>query len=325
MSAPAIEVRDLVVRVSGLKAVRGVSFAIPPGGRMGLVGESGSGKTLTALALMGLLAAGLSATGQVLHDGEDLLQLSDRQLSKRRGRTLSMIFQDPLSALNPVQRVGEQIASVIRRHTGANRRDAMAQTVDLAMQMKLPRPEEIVRAYPHQLSGGQQQRLMIAMALACYPQLIIADEPTTALDVTVQREVLRLLNAAVDDRASALLMITHDLPVVAAMCETVAVMYGGSIVEIGPVDQVFRDPRHPYTRGLLHSQPNIDRIKPDGSSRLESIPGMVPPLHALPQGCAFRPRCAFATELCKTQPPLEGDVRKAACWHPVTGEREATH
>ncbi len=323
MSEQAIDVRDLVVRAGGLRAVRGVSFAIPPGGRMGLVGESGSGKTLTALSLMGLLPAGLGATGRILHDGADLLTLSDRRFSNRRGRTLSMIFQDPLSALNPVQRVGEQIASVIRRHTGAGRQAAMAQVVDLAAQMKLPRPEEIVRAYPHQLSGGQQQRLMIAMALSCYPQLIIADEPTTALDVTVQREVLRLLSAAVDERGSALLMITHDLPVVAAMCETVAVMYGGTIVEIGPVAEVFRDPRHPYTRGLLDSQPDIDRIAPDGSSRLESIPGMVPPLHALPKGCAFRPRCAFATELCERMPPLEGGARKAACWHPVSGPRGA--
>ena len=316
-AAPAVEVRDLVIKAPPLTAVRGVSFSVPAGGRMGLVGESGSGKTLTALAIMGLLPVGLEATGGILHDGVDLMTLSDRQLSRRRGRTLSMVFQDPLSALNPVQRVGEQIASVIRRHTRASRAEAAAQAVDLARQMRLPRPEEIVRAYPHQLSGGQQQRLMIAMALACYPQLIIADEPTTALDVTVQKEVLRLLNGAVRERGSALLMITHDLPVVAAMCDTVAVMYGGAIVEIGPVAEVFRNPRHPYTRGLLDSQPDIDRIDPDGGTVLQSIPGIVPPLHAMPSGCAFRPRCAFASERCRAQPPLAGTGRQVACWHPV--------
>jgi ABC-type dipeptide/oligopeptide/nickel transport system ATPase component len=190
-----------------------------------------------------------------------------------------MVFQDPLSSLNPVRRVGDQIAWVIRRHTGADRREAERQTLDLVRQMKLPRPEQIVRAYPHEISGGQRQRIMIAMALACYPQLIIADEPTTALDVTVQKQVLRLLNAAVRERNSALLMITHDLPIIAAMCDTVAVMYAGRIVEMGPVGEVFRTPRHHYTRGLLESQPTMDNIALDGSSRLVSIPGMVPPLH----------------------------------------------
>ena len=324
MTTAAVEVHDLVVRAPPLAAVRGVSFAVPTRGRLGLVGESGSGKTLTALAMMGLLPAGLEAEGRILHDGVDLMTLSDKGLSRRRGRTLSMVFQDPLSALNPVQRVGEQIASVVRRHTGAGRRAAAEQTVELARQMKLPLPEEIVRAYPHQLSGGQQQRLMIAMALACYPQLIIADEPTTALDVTVQKEVLRLLDDAVSERGSALLLITHDLPVVAAMCDTVAVMYGGSLVEIGPTIEVFRGPRHPYTKGLLDSQPYIDEIAADPGFRLRAIPGAVPPLHAMPTGCAFRPRCALASGRCAERPPLEGAGRRAACWHPITeGPRSA--
>ena len=314
----ALEVRDLVVGNGDVTAVRGVSFTITTGGRMGLVGESGSGKSMTALALMGLLPMGWDAGGSVLHDGVDLVKQSDRALSSRRGRTLSMVFQDPLSSLNPVRRVGEQISSVIRRHTGADRRTAEAQTIELVMQMKLPRPEQIVRAYPHEISGGQRQRIMIAMALACYPQLIIADEPTTALDVTVQKQVLRLLNAAVNDRGSALLMITHDLPIIAAMCDTVAVMYAGRIVEMGPVGEVFRNPRHHYTRGLLDSQPTMDNIALDGSSRLVSIPGMVPPLHALPSGCAFHPRCPAATEACRQMmPDLEGEGRQAACWHPV--------
>lgn len=314
----AIEVKDLVVSNGIVTAVRGVSFTIPQGGRMGLVGESGSGKSMTALALMGLLPMGWSTHGNILHDGVDLVTQSDKALSSRRGRTVSMVFQDPLSSLNPVRRVGDQISSVIRRHTGADKRTAEAQTVELIKQMNLPRPELLVRAYPHEISGGQRQRIMIAMALACYPQLIIADEPTTALDVTVQKQVLRLLNGAVRDRGSALLMITHDLPIIAAMCDTVAVMYAGRIVEIGPVQEVFRNPRHHYTRGLLDSQPTMDNIALDGTSRLVSIPGMVPPLHSLPTGCAFNPRCPAATDKCReTMPELGADGISAACWHPI--------
>ena len=319
MTAPnALEVRNLVVHNNALTAVRGVSFTLPAGGRMGLVGESGSGKTLTALALMGLLPMGWRAVGSVVHDGVDLVTQSDHALSRRRGRTLSMVFQDPLSALDPVRRVGDQISSVIRRHTKADKREAERQTIDLVQQMNLPRPDQIVRAYPHELSGGQRQRIMIAMALACYPQLIIADEPTTALDVTVQKQVLRLLNGAVRDRGCALLMITHDLPIIAAMCDTVAVMYAGRIVEMGPVAEVFRSPKHHYTRGLLDSQPTMDNIALDGSSRLTSMPGMVPALNGLPTGCAFNPRCPAATDVCRAQmPELNGEGRLAACWHPI--------
>jgi peptide/nickel transport system ATP-binding protein len=319
----AIEVNNLVVSNGDVTAVRGVSFTIPQGGRMGLVGESGSGKSMTALALMGLLPMGWNTHGNILHDGVDLVTQSDKALSSRRGRTLSMVFQDPLSSLNPVRRVGDQISSVIRRHTGADRKVAEAQTIELIKQMNLPRPEQLVRAYPHEISGGQRQRIMIAMALACYPQLIIADEPTTALDVTVQKQVLRLLNGAVRDRGSALLMITHDLPIIAAMCDTVAVMYAGRIVEIGPVQEVFRNPRHHYTRGLLDSQPTMDNIALDGSSRLVSIPGMVPPLHSLPTGCAFNPRCPAATDKCReTMPELGSNGVSAACWHPIQAAGE---
>lgn len=319
MSAPAIEVADLRVGTGPIDAVRGVSFTIPAGGRMGLVGESGSGKTMTALALMGLLPMGWQARGSIRHDGDELIGLGDRALSHKRGRTISMVFQDPLSALDPVRRVGHQVAAVIRRHTGAGRDDAARQTVELFRQMALPRPEQMVRAYPHQLSGGQRQRIMIAMALACWPQLIIADEPTTALDVTVQKQVLRLLNAAVRDRGSALLMITHNLPIIAAICDSVAVMYAGRIVEAGPVQEVFRRPRHHYTRGLLISQPTMDNIALDGSSRLPSIPGMVPSLQSLPSGCAFHPRCAAATERCRTEMPEPlGDAVRVACWNPVS-------
>jgi len=283
-----------------------------------VVGESGAGKSLTALAIMGLLQPGWRAEGQVLHDGVDLTKISDKAFSSRRGRTLSMVFQDPLSALNPTQRIGAQITGVLRRHTRVSRDEARRQALDLLVQMRLPRPEQMLRAYPHELSGGQRQRVMIAIALACYPQLIIADEPTTALDVTVQKQVLRLLDGAVKERGCALLMITHDLPVVAAMCDYVLVMYGGRVVEEGPVATVFRTPRHPYTKGLLESQPTLDNIGLDGTGRLPSIRGSVPPLHAMPSGCAFRTRCDRADGRCETVPVLEGTESRAACWHPVS-------
>jgi peptide/nickel transport system ATP-binding protein len=312
-----LQVDDLHVRSGDLVAVRGVSFTLRPGQRMGLVGESGAGKSLTALAVMGLLPAGWRTTGTVRHDGVELTSLSDRAFSRRRGRTLSMVFQDPLTALNPTRRVGQQITSVIRRHTGADAAGAREQALELMRQMHLPRAESMLRSYPHQLSGGQRQRIMIAMALACYPQLIIADEPTTALDVTVQKQVLRLLSNAVAERGCALLMITHALPVIAAMCDTVAVMYGGRIVEAGPVAEVFTRPRHHYTKGLLESQPTMDNIALDGTSRLPSIPGMVPALQDMPSGCGFRTRCPAATERCREVPRLDGGESGVACWHPV--------
>ncbi len=315
-STPVLDVRNLVVRRDDLRAVRGVDLRIDAGQRVGLVGESGAGKSLTALAVMGLQPEGWQVDGQVMHDGVDLARISDREFSSRRGRTLSMIFQDPLSALNPTRRVGEQITWVIRRHTSASAQEARDQALELLVQMKLPRPEQLMRSFPHQLSGGQRQRIMIAMALSCYPQLIIADEPTTALDVTVQKKVLRLLDGAVKDRGSALLMITHDLPVIAAMCDYVAVMYGGRVVETGPVAEVFRRPRHPYTRGLLESQPTLDNIEIGEDVRLPSIRGTVPPLHAMPEGCAFRPRCARASAQCEVVPELKGAASQAACWHP---------
>ena len=320
MTDSAMDVRDLFVGNGDLQAVRGVSFSIPVGGRMGLVGESGSGKTLTALAMMGLLPVGWSTEGRILHDGVDLSCQSDSQLSRRRGRTISMVFQDPLTALDPVRRVGHQIISLIRRHSDAGKAEATEQAKALFRQMNLPRPAQMLRAYPHQLSGGQRQRIMIAIALACDPQLIIADEPTTALDTTVQKQVLRTLDVAVRERGTALLMITHNLPIIAAICDTVAVMYAGRIVEAGPVAEVFRKPRHPYTMGLLRSQPTMDNIALDGSSRLPSIRGTVPPLQDLAIGCAFQPRCEFATDKCRLETPkvIEG----LSCWHPIVLDAE---
>ena len=320
MTDSAMDVRGLFVGNGDLQAVRGVSFSIPVGGRMGLVGESGSGKTLTALAMMGLLPVGWSTEGRILHDGVDLSCQSDSQLSRRRGRTISMVFQDPLTALDPVRRVGHQIISLIRRHSDAGKAEATEQAKALFRQMNLPRPAQMLRAYPHQLSGGQRQRIMIAIALACYPQLIIADEPTTALDTTVQKQVLRTLDVAVRERGTALLMITHNLPIIAAICDTVAVMYAGRIVEAGPVTEVFSKPRHPYTMGLLRSQPTMDNIALDGSSRLPSIRGTVPPLQDLAIGCAFQPRCEFATDKCRLETPKV--IKGLSCWHPIVLDAE---
>lgn len=316
MQETVLDIKNLVVRREDLRAVRGVSLSIKPGQRVGIVGESGAGKSITALATMGLLPSGWISEGQIEHDGVDLNEISDREFSAKRGKTISMIFQDPLSALNPTKRVGAQVAFVLRRHLGMSAKEAAERTIELFAEMRLPRPEQLVRSYPHELSGGQRQRVMIAMAVACSPKLIIADEPTTALDVSVQKQVLRTLDYAVKHEGSALLMITHDLPVVAAMCDEVAVMYGGRIVEQGPVDEVFSRPRHPYTRGLLESQPTLDNIRPGEIVRLPSIPGSVPPLTEMPEGCAFRTRCKRATEECATVPVLRGERSRAACWHP---------
>ena len=318
-----IAARDLVVRNPDLTAVKGVSFSISAGQRMGIVGESGAGKSMTALALMGLLPDGWWSAGTVDHDGHDLTTLGDREMSSRRGRTISMIFQDPLTALDPTRRVGNQITDVIRRHTRASKRDAHEQALGLIEQMDLPRPPQILRAYPHELSGGQRQRVMIAMAISCYPGLVVADEPTTALDVTVQKTVLKMLNRAVMERECALLLITHDLAVIAAMCETVAVMYGGRIVEQGPVGEVFVEPKHPYTEALLRSQPTLDNIDLEGRSQLPSIPGQVPSLVDMPSGCAFRTRCDRAHAKCEEMPVLEGQGHRVACWDPVVAPKSA--
>ncbi|MGV8845317.1 ABC transporter ATP-binding protein [Tessaracoccus sp.] len=319
MTNLVLDARNVRVYRDHLAAVRGVDLAIQAGQRVGLVGESGSGKSMTALGLMGLLPAGWSASGEALHDGVDLLSQTDKQLSKRRGRTMSMVFQDPMSALNPTKRVGRQVTEVIQRHSQASRVEAKARALSLFMEMQLPRPEQLFKSYPHQLSGGQRQRVMIAIALACSPSLIIADEPTTALDVTVQKDVLKLLDARVADHGSALLLITHALPVVAAMCEVVGVMYGGTIVEYGPVSTVFAHPRHPYTAALLKSQPTLDNYDFSVDSRLPYIPGSVPPLGEMPSGCPFRNRCERVTDVCAERPQLErrDADSSVACWHPM--------
>jgi peptide/nickel transport system ATP-binding protein len=316
----ALRVEDLRVRVGGVEAVRGVSFALEAGSRTGLIGESGSGKTLTALALMGLLPEGLSAAGGVLYGGRDLLALGEEDLGELRGDRLAMVFQEPMTALNPVMRIGDQVAEPLMIHRHMAQREAFAAATGMLERVHIADAPEKMRAYPHELSGGQRQRAMIAMAMACSPDILIADEPTTALDVTVQAQILRLLDELVDEHGATLLLITHDLPVVASTCDSVLVMYGGKIVEAGTISQVFDAPRHPYTRALLDAIPPLDQELPD--RHLRAIPGSVPGLGLFPPGCPFRNRCPNADEQCAEMPPLAplGD-HLVACWHPVGGER----
>jgi peptide/nickel transport system ATP-binding protein len=311
---PALDVRGLSVSVGGVPAVREVSFTLPRGGRTGLIGESGSGKTLTALAVMGLLPEGLTATGIATYGAEDLLSLQDSRLCELRGDRLAMVFQEPATALNPVMRIGDQVAEPLRVHRRLSRREAAREAARLLERVQVPDPAEKLRAYPHQLSGGQRQRAMIAMAMANSPDLLIADEPTTALDVTVQAQVLALLGRLVDEEGATLLLITHDLPVVDQVCERVLVMYGGRIVEAGETAEVFGRPRHPYTVGLMDAIPPLDEELPD--RHLRAIPGSVPELGRFPTGCPFRTRCPRADAVCESMPPLEGDGHAAACWHP---------
>jgi len=317
--ADALRVEDLHVLVGGVEAVRGVSFALEAGSRTGLIGESGSGKTLTALGLMGLLPDGISATGRVLYKGRDLLSLADEELCELRGDRLAMIFQEPMTALNPVMRIGDQVAEPLMIHRHMARQEALATATQILQRVHIPDAVEKMRAYPHQLSGGQRQRAMIAMAMACSPDILVADEPTTALDVTVQAQILRLLDELVNEQGATLLLITHDLPVVASTCDHVLVMYGGMIVETGTVAQVFDRPRHPYTKALLDAIPALDEELPD--RHLRAIPGSVPGLGQFPPGCPFRNRCSNADGKCVEMPPVArvGD-HLAACWHPVGGE-----
>ena len=260
---------------------------------------------------MGLLPENLSATGQVMYGDVDLLRLSERELCRIRGDRLAMIFQEPLTALNPVMKIGEQVAEPLRLHRGLSQRQAQREAARLLERVGLPAHR--FKSYPHQMSGGQRQRAMIAMAMACSPEILIADEPTTALDVTVQAQILDLLIELVDERQAALLLITHDLAVVANVCQRVLVLYGGRIVEEGAVDDVFSAPRHPYTRALLDAIPPLDDDVPD--RKLRAIAGSVPGLGQFPPGCPFRNRCPRADATCEVMPPLESGV---ACWHPLT-------
>ena len=315
MSAPLLEINglttDFVTRNGVIRAVDAVSLRIDAGETLGVVGESGSGKSVTALCVMRLVPQppGQVVSGVINYGGVDLLSLSDAKMRKIRGKEIAMIFQEPMTSLNPVFTIGEQIAEVVSLHEGRDRKGAMERAVEMLRIVHIPNPARLVTEYPHQLSGGMRQRVMIAMALACNPKLLIADEPTTALDVTIQAQILELLGELKSRFNMAIMLITHDMGVIAETAQRVAVMYGAQVVEQAPVADLFREPLHPYTQGLLRSIPRIDRAALE-RSRLEQIPGVVPTLRApLKAGCRFAPRCKFARPECDERTPPLRELR----------------
>ena len=315
---PLLEVRDLRVAFRSeeglVRAVDGVSLSVAPGEVVGIVGESGSGKTVSMLAVMRLIRdPNAVIEGHVFHRGRDLLQLSQNEIRSVRGREIAMVFQDPMTSLTPVYTVGWQIAEQLRAHERLSKKQARARTVELLAEVGIPNPERRADDFPHQFSGGMRQRVMIAMALSCNPSLLIADEPTTALDVTIQAQILELMKRLQRDHGSSILLITHDMGAVADIAERVVVMYAGRIVEEGPRAAVFRDPQHPYTWGLLGSIPRVDRPR---VRRLVAIPGAPPSPLELWEGCPFEPRCPHRFDRCSTRPELRERVapgRKDAC------------
>ena len=324
MASPILQVKDLHTQFKThdgvVRAVDGVSFDLYPGESLGIVGESGSGKSMTALSLLRLVPdPGKIVSGQVLFRNQDLLQVSDEEIREIRGRDVAMIFQDPQSSLNPVLQTGFQIAEAMLAHHKANRAQAQRRTVELLKRVRIPAAESRVKDFPHQLSGGMRQRAMIAMGLSNAPSILIADEPTTALDVTVQAQILELLADLNQELGTAIIMITHNMGVVAGLCSRVIVMYAGQIVEQGPVDQIFDQPQHPYTWSLLKSIPRVDALRHE---RLRSIEGIAPDLLRPPSGCRFHPRCPFRIEKCFTDEPQLKELKPnqlASCW--VTMDR----
>jgi peptide/nickel transport system ATP-binding protein len=304
-----LSVRELVTEFSTdegtVRAVDGVSFDLPTGGTLGIVGESGCGKSVTALSIMGLLPQpnGRIASGEVVYQGENLAMASEVRRQAIRGAEVSMIFQEPMTALNPVHTIGRQLTEVVGLHTNQSAAEQISTATDMLARVGIPEPAIRMTEYPHQLSGGMRQRVVIAIALICQPNLVIADEPTTALDVTIQAQILELIRTLQNDTGMAMIMITHDLGVIAETCEQVVVMYAGQVVEQGTVFDIFDSPKHPYTRGLLASIPTLDN---QPKTPLEIIPGMVPSLHELPKACRFANRCTFAEARCEIEaPPIE--------------------
>ena len=322
---PLLDVEDLHVRFETRRgtvhAVNGISFDIAPGETLGIVGESGCGKSVTSLALMGILPrAGKVTSGTATLGDRDLFRLSDRELRRIRGRDIAMIFQDPMTSLNPVLTIGRQIREAIETHFDMSKADANRRVAELLDQVGIPSAEIRLKDYPHQFSGGMRQRAMIAMALACEPKILIADEPTTALDVTIQAQILDLLRKLVENRDTALILITHDLGVVAGMCERVNVMYAGMFMETGSADQLFSRPRHPYTLGLLQSVPRLDAER---KTKLQPIEGSPRDMLRAPQACPFQPRCRFEVEQSSLEvPPLRElePGHMVACFNPVPVE-----
>ncbi len=318
-AAPLLDVRDLKTYFQtegGLfRAVDGISFQVRRGRTLGIVGESGCGKSVTSLSIMGLVPRppGIYAGGEIVFEGEDLLKKRPADMRRIRGGAISMIFQEPMTSLNPVFTVGDQIAEAITAHLPLGAREARERAIAMLRRVRIPSPERRVDDYPHLMSGGMRQRVMIAMALACEPKLLIADEPTTALDVTIQAQILDLMRTLRDETGTSIILITHDLGVIAELADEVVVMYAGKIVESAPVKALFADPQHPYTIGLMGSIPKLEETR----TRLASIEGTVPAPFALPEGCRFNPRCPFADDRCRREEPPLRTLREGhavACW-----------
>lgn len=321
--APLLELDNLQVEFRtrrGLaRVLDGISLSLNPGETLGIVGESGCGKSMTALSIMGLVPQppGKIAGGKIKLAGENLLDAAERRMRQVRGNEISMIFQEPMTSLNPVFTVGNQIAETVIEHEGLSKRDALDRATEMLRAVKIPAPEQRVQEYPHQLSGGMRQRVMIAMALACRPQVLIADEPTTALDVTVQAQVFELLHDLQEDSGTTIILITHDMGAIAEMADRVAVMYAGRIIESGSVEDILKDARHPYTQGLISCVPHLVSDPPKDRPHLVEIPGVVPPLTDLGQGCAFEPRCIKRQARCKVEKPTSRETtpdHTCACW-----------
>jgi peptide/nickel transport system ATP-binding protein len=318
-TSPVLEVRDLKTHFRTergfFRAVDGVSFAVERGRTLGVVGESGCGKSVTSLSIMGLVPEppGIRAGGEILLDGENLLAKSWDEMEQIRGARVAMIFQEPMTSLNPVHRVGDQIVEGLVKHRGLSRTQARERAIEMLRLVRIPSPETRVDSFPHEMSGGMRQRVMIAIALACDPEVLIADEPTTALDVTIQAQILDLMRDLKSRLGTAIMLITHDLGVVAEMCDDVVVMYAGKVVERAPVEALFGDAQHPYTLGLLASVPRLDADQ----GRLQTIEGMVPTPETMPAGCRFAPRCTLASDRCWAEaPPLReiGAGHEVACF-----------
>jgi oligopeptide transport system ATP-binding protein len=315
---PVLEVRDLKTSFfthdGEIQAVRGVSFTLEKGETLGIVGESGSGKSVTSLSILQLLGDGAKTQGQVWFHGQDLVKLPKAALRNIRGKGISMIFQDPMSSLNPLVPVGHQVGEMLTAHRRFRRNERYQEVIALLGGVKIPEPEKRYHAYPHEFSGGMRQRAMIAMALACKPELMIADEPTTALDVTIQNQILNLLKNIQAEMGMSIIFITHDLGVVAELCSRIIVMYGGMILEEANAEDLFNRPAHPYTLGLLYSMPHLEM---DKSQKLKPIPGSPPDMSHVPEGCPFSPRCAYARRICLVKLPgfyNTGDKHRSRCW-----------